>query len=126
MNILASFGMWLTRRFGSVRPGEAPLLRKGDTLRIEIEDTGLLGIAPLKLHPDSEGKISPEEGEELFQRLAALRSMGIVERSVYEGVIRRAIEKPLHVEPTPSDEAATRGEAKPSKRGTSGFGSTGR
>jgi len=39
-NILASFGMWLTRRFGIVRPGEAPIPRvlvpAGSTIMVDI------------------------------------------------------------------------------------------
>jgi hypothetical protein len=77
-NILASLGMWLTRRFGTVRPGDRPFL-----------------------HPDGEGKISPEEGAALFQRLARLRSMGIAEKSAYENIIEQGTERVRCILPVP-------------------------
>jgi hypothetical protein len=36
-DILASFGMWLARRFGGVRPGGG-FIPKGSTLHVDIVD----------------------------------------------------------------------------------------
>lgn len=118
-NILASFGMWLARRFGPVRPGEVP---KTTDQPVELSKTtepkqvvlhqvfspppscGISGcLSPthqeekLELHPDSEGNITPEEGAALFRQLAALRSMGVVEKVAYEQVVKAAILHPVHV-----------------------------
>ena len=103
-NLLASLGMWLTRRFGSVRPGDGsettePMWSSG------LFDPPSHADEQFQIHPDSEGRISPEEGAALFQRLAKLRSMGITEKHVYEDVVRRAI----------VPQAEKSGEAKPAR-----------